>query len=80
MNSEAMQKPIADESADDANRRVANETEPVAADNLASQPSGNVPTTKMTSNPWSDRCMLSLQPGTVRAIFRAVFGCGSFRP
>ena len=29
MNSEAMQKPIADERADDANRRIAHETKPV---------------------------------------------------
>ena len=43
MNSEAMQKPIADERADDANRRVADKTKPVAADNLAGQPSGNHP-------------------------------------
>jgi len=30
MNPEAMQKPVADERANDANRRVADETEPVA--------------------------------------------------
>ena len=43
MNSEAMQKPVADERADDANGRVADETESVASHNLARQPSGNDP-------------------------------------
>ena len=43
MNPEAMQKPVADEGADDANRRVADETETVASHNLAGQPSGNEP-------------------------------------
>ena len=43
MNPEAMQKPVADEGADDANRRVADETETVASHNLARQPSGNEP-------------------------------------
>jgi len=51
MNSEAMQKPIADERADDANRRVANETKPVAADNLASQPTGNDPNDQNDKQP-----------------------------
>ena len=41
MNSEAMQKPVADEGADDADRRIADEAEPVASHNLARQPSGN---------------------------------------
>ena len=62
MNPEAMQKPVADEGADDANRRVADETETVASHNLARQPSGNEPDDKMTMNPWSDRCMLFSQP------------------
>ena len=43
MNSKAMQKPVADESADDANGRVADETETAPSDNLARQPSGNDP-------------------------------------
>jgi hypothetical protein len=43
VNSEAMQQPVADEGADDANGRVANETKPVAPYNLARQPSGNEP-------------------------------------
>ena len=43
MNSEAVQKPVADEGADDANRRVADETETVTSHNLARQPSGNEP-------------------------------------
>ncbi len=43
MNAEAMQKPIANERADDANCSVADETEPVATDDLAREPSGNEP-------------------------------------
>jgi hypothetical protein len=43
MDPKAMQKPVADERADDANCRVADETEPVAPQNLARQPSGNYP-------------------------------------
>ena len=43
MNPEAMQKPVADERADDADGRVADETETAASDNLARQPSGNEP-------------------------------------
>ena len=43
MNPKSMQKPVAYESADDANRRVADETKPVAPYNLARQPSGNEP-------------------------------------
>jgi hypothetical protein len=43
MNSEAMQKPVANEGADDANRRVADETETTAPYNLARQPSDNDP-------------------------------------
>ena len=57
MNPEVMQKPVADEGANDANRRVADETEPVARTTLpASHPAMN-PTTKMTISPSSDRCM-----------------------
>ena len=41
MNSEAMQKPVADEEADDADRRIADEAKFVAPHNLARQPSGN---------------------------------------
>jgi len=59
VNSEALQKPVADEGANDANRGVADETEPVAPYNLACQPSGDEPDDQMTINPWSDRCMLS---------------------
>ena len=58
MNSEAMQKPIANERADDANGCVADETGPVATDDLACEHPATSPTTKMTINPWSDRCML----------------------
>ena len=43
MNSEAMEKPVADESANNANSHVADETETVALYNLARQPSGNDP-------------------------------------
>lgn len=43
MNSEAMEKPVADESANNANSHVADETETVALYNLARQPSGNEP-------------------------------------
>ena len=43
MNSKAMQKPVADERADDANGRIADETETTAPDNLARQPSGDEP-------------------------------------
>src|SRR5271165_2344881 len=51
MNSEAMQKPNADERADDANRRVADETKPVAPNNLASQPSGDDPNNQNDKQP-----------------------------
>ena len=37
MNSEAMQKPVADQCADDVNRRVADETETIAPYDLARQ-------------------------------------------
>ena len=43
MNSEAMQKPVADEGADDADCCVADETETTAPYDLARQPSGNDP-------------------------------------
>jgi hypothetical protein len=43
MNSKAMQKPVADERADDAYGRVADETETAAFDNLTRQSSGNEP-------------------------------------
>ena len=43
MNSEAMQKPVADQGADDADRCVADETETTAPYDLARQPSGNDP-------------------------------------
>jgi hypothetical protein len=43
MNSKAMQKPVADEGANDSNRRVTDETKPVAPYDLACQPSGNEP-------------------------------------
>jgi hypothetical protein len=49
MNSEAMQKPVADQGAEDANRRVADETKTTAPYNLARQPSGNDPDDKMTT-------------------------------
>jgi hypothetical protein len=51
MNSKAMQKPIADERADDANSRVADETEITASDNLARQPSGNDPDDQNDNQP-----------------------------
>ena len=51
MNPEAMQKPVADEGANDANRRVADETEPVAPHNLACQPSGNEPDDQNDNQP-----------------------------
>jgi hypothetical protein len=43
MKSESMQKPVADEGADDADRCFADETETTAPYNLARQPSGNDP-------------------------------------
>ena len=58
MNSEAMQKPVADEGADDADCCVADETETTAPYDLARQPSGNDPDDKMTISPWSERCMV----------------------
>src|SRR5208282_567979 len=51
MSSEPMQKPIADERADDANRRVADETKPVAPNNPASQPSGDDPNDQNDKQP-----------------------------
>ena len=78
MNPEAMQKSVADEGANDANRRVADETEPVAPHNLACQPSGNEPDDQNTISPSSDRCMfcpcsfalsrgaMSATPGEIR--------------
>ena len=51
MNSKAMQKPVADERADDANGRVADETETTASDNLARQPSGNDPDDQNDNQP-----------------------------
>ena len=69
MNSEAMQKPVADEGADDANRSVADETEPVARTTLPANHPTMSPTTKMTINPWSDRCMLF--PLALRSDFAA---------
>jgi hypothetical protein len=62
MNPEAMQKSVADEGANDANRRVADETEPVAPYNLACQPSGNEPDDQNDNQPSSDRCMFCLWP------------------
>ena len=43
MNSDAMEKPVADQSANNANSHVADETESVSSDNLAREPSGNDP-------------------------------------
>jgi len=43
MNPESMQKPIAYERADDANRSVPNETKPAFTYYLSRQPSGNEP-------------------------------------
>ncbi len=51
MNSAAMQKPIADERADDPNRRVPDKTKPIAANNLASQPSGDDPNAQNDKQP-----------------------------
>ena len=62
MKSEAMEKPVADQSANNANSHVADETETAAPYNLARQPSGNAPTTKMIINPSPDRCMRSISP------------------
>jgi hypothetical protein len=60
MNSEAMQKPVADKRTDDSNGCVADETEPAPSDNLASEPSGNDSDDQYDPiRPWSDRCMLS---------------------
>jgi len=43
MNSDAMEKPVADQSANNANSHLADETETVALYNLARQPAGNDP-------------------------------------
>lgn len=51
MNPEAMQEPLADEGANDAYRRLADETEPVAPYNLARQPSGNEPDDENDNQP-----------------------------
>ena len=71
MNSEAMEKPIADERADDANRRVADEAKPVAPNDPASQPSGDDPNDQNDKQPLrpTDACLPSaLRPdsGTSR--------------
>src|SRR5271157_3473933 len=82
MNSEAMQKPVADEGADDADRRIADEAEPLPRTTLPANHPATRPTTQMTINPWSDRCMLfppsvavvrslrRLAPGAKRQIVR----------
>jgi hypothetical protein len=62
-NTDAMQKPVADERTDDANCCIAGETEPFAPNNLAHHPATS-PTTKITINSWLDRCML-FQPFTL---------------
>src|SRR5271155_2731508 len=51
MNTEAMQKPITDERADDANCRVPDKTESVAPNALARQPSGNEPDSQNDNQP-----------------------------
>jgi hypothetical protein len=51
MNSEAMEKPVADESANNANGHVADETETVALYNLARQPPGNDPDDQNDNQP-----------------------------
>ena len=48
MNSDTVQKPVAEERADDANRRVADQTEPVALTTLPANHPAMSPTTKMT--------------------------------
>ena len=48
-----MQKPLAYERADDANRRVPDEMKPVAAYSLPASHSAMSPTTKMTITAWS---------------------------
>ena len=58
MNPKAMQKPVAYERAYDADRRVPDKTETVARTTLPASHPATSPTTKMTINPWSDRCML----------------------
>ena len=64
MSSEAMEKPVADGSASNANSHIADETETVALYNLARQlhPLAMTPTTKMMINPSPDRCMRSFSP------------------
>ena len=51
MNPELMQKPVADERADDADRRVADEPKPAASDSLPASHPAMTPTIKMTINP-----------------------------
>ncbi len=51
MNSKAMQKPVADERADDTDSRVADETETTALHNFARQPSGNEPDDQNDNQP-----------------------------
>ena len=53
MNSEAMEKPVADESANNANSHLADETETVALYSLARQPPGNDPDDQNDSQPFA---------------------------
>ncbi len=53
MNSEPMEKPVADESAHNANSQVADETETVAPYNLARQPPGNDPDDQNDNQPFA---------------------------
>jgi hypothetical protein len=53
MNSEAMEKPVADESANNANSHIADETETIAPYNPARQPPDNDPDDQNDNQPFA---------------------------
>jgi hypothetical protein len=53
MNSEAMEKPVADESANNANSHIADETETISPYNLAGQPPGDDPGGQNDNQPFA---------------------------
>jgi hypothetical protein len=70
MNSEAVQKPVADEGAPTIPMAASpTRPKPLPRTTLPASHPAMSPTTKMTSNPWSDKCMLFLQPfDLIRAV------------
>ncbi len=53
MDSEAVEKPVADESANNANSDIADETETIAPYSLARQPPGNDPDDQNDNQPFA---------------------------